>query len=250
MNIEPQDDPTPVDKRVMTGAAAVTIWCDIDLTIKDEFDDWHAHEHMPERLALPGFLRGSRWESVDGHNSYFILYELEDLAVLTAGPYLNSLNSPTPWSRQMMPHHRDMVRSLCHVQSGFGVGLGDAILTVRLAPQAGAERRLEQWLNVELLPKLPARRGMVMSRLLRDAGPFQGAPTTEQKIRGGDKSADWIVLGSGYSADAVGKMAGEALNDAALAAHGAAAGSIARAYRLAYVLTAADFVRANPDRAV
>ena len=164
----------------MQGAATVAIWCDVDLRIKDEFDDWHAHEHMPERLAIPGFLRGSRWVSVDGRNSYFVLYELEALEVLTAGPYLERLNNPTPWSVKMMPHHRNMVRSLCRVQASFGVGLGEAMLTMRLAQSP----------NAELLPKLPARKGLVAAQLLRDAGAVQGAPTTEQKIRGGDRCAN------------------------------------------------------------
>ena len=50
----------------MLGAAAVAIWCEVAPEIREEFDDWHAHEHMPERLAIPGFLRGSRWVSADG----------------------------------------------------------------------------------------------------------------------------------------------------------------------------------------
>ena len=220
----------------MLGAAAVAIWCDVELKIKDEFDDWHAHEHMPERLAIPGFLRGSRWVSVDGRNAYFVLYELDELAVLTAGPYLDRLNNPTPWSSQMMPHHRNMVRSLCRIQSSFGAGLGETMLTVRLAPQAGADERLGQWLGVELLRKLPARKGLVAAHLLRDAGPFQGAPTTEQKIRGSDKAAVWIVLVNGYSSDALGRLAVEELNEAALAAHGAAPDPIACIHRLAYAL--------------
>jgi len=50
-------------------AAAVTIWCDVAPEVKDEYDDWHVHEHMPERLAIPGFQRGSRWVLVDGRTS-------------------------------------------------------------------------------------------------------------------------------------------------------------------------------------
>ena len=202
----------------MPGAAAVAIWCDVDPAIKDEFDDWHAHEHMPERLAIPGFLRGSRWVSVDGRNAYFVLYELASLQVLTDGPYLERLNNPTPWSRKMMPHHRNMVRSLCRVEAGFGAGLGEAMLTIRLARQAGADR----------LSSFPARKGLVAAHLLHDAGAVQGAPTTEQKIRGGDQSADWIVLVNGYDVDAV-AMAADELD-------GAASGSIARVYKLAYTL--------------
>ena len=202
----------------MLGAAAVAIWCDVALEVKEEFDDWHAHEHMPERLAIPGFLRGSRWVSVDGRNAYFVIYELKDLEVLTAGPYLERLNHPTPWSTKMMPHHRNMVRSLCRVQSSFGVGLGEVMLTLTLKAQAG----------VELLSGFPARKGLVAAHMLRDAGAVQGGPTTEQKIRGADQSADWIVLVNGYDIDAV-ALAADELN-------GAVPGAITRIYRLAYTL--------------
>lgn len=29
-----------------------------------EHDAWHTHEHMPERLRIPGFLQGTRWIAV------------------------------------------------------------------------------------------------------------------------------------------------------------------------------------------
>lgn len=204
----------------MPGAAAVAIWCDVAPEVKEEYDDWHAHEHMPERLAIPGFLRGSRWVSVDGRNAYFILYELEALDVLTDGPYLERLNNPTPWSTKMMPHHRNMVRSLCRVESSFGMGLGEAMLTIRLTHSLGAE----------LLASLPARKGIVAAQLLRDAGAVQGGPTTEQKIRGGDKSADWVVLVNGYDSKALQRLVSGDLGEAA-------PGAVAGIYRLAYTLS-------------
>ena len=227
----------------MIGSAAVAMWCDVDLEVKAEYDDWHAHEHMPERLSIPGFLRGSRWVSTDGRNAYFIRYEAADLETLTSGPYLERLNNPTPWSTKMMPHHRNMVRSICRVQAGFGAGVAQFMLTLRLAPVAGAEDRLGDWLTAELLPKLPSRQGLVSAQLLRDAARPQRNLTTEQKIRGGDATADWIVLVNGYDAAAVDTVAAEVANDAALAEHGAAPGSIARVYRLAVLLTPADLHR-------
>ena len=80
----------------MLGRAAVAIWCDVAPEIREEFDDWHAHEHMPERLAIPGFLRGSRWVAADGSNGYFMLYEAVGLDTIASGPYLERLNNPTP----------------------------------------------------------------------------------------------------------------------------------------------------------
>src|SRR5512146_1774045 len=101
----------------LLGKAAMLLAFDIVEEAIAEHDDWHTHEHLPERLAIPGFLRGTRWMSVTGEPSYFVLYEVAGLATLTGGPYLHRLNDPTPWSRKMMPHHLNMVRSLCQVRA-------------------------------------------------------------------------------------------------------------------------------------
>ena len=97
--------------------------------------------------------------------------------------------------------------------------------------------RLTHSLGAELLASLPARKGLVGAHLLRDAGQVQGAQTTEQQIRGGDKSADWVVLVNGYSADALGALVAGELSESALLSHGAAPGSMSRIYRLACTLS-------------
>ena len=119
------------------------MWWDIPPEVRAEWEHWHTTEHMPERLGIPGFLRGSRW--VAG-SSYFVLYEAQQLAALTAGPYVERLNDPTPWSRKMMPHHRNMVRSVCLVRARVGAGLGQCMATVRFSQHA--------------LPHLEARKGV------------------------------------------------------------------------------------------
>src|SRR5262245_40959213 len=119
----------------MLGTAAVTIWCDVAAEVRDEFEDWHTSEHMPERLAIPGFLRAPRWRS-EPPGSFFILYELASPATLEGPAYLARLNDPTPWSRKMMPHHRNMVRSLCLVRESYGEGLSQAMATVRFSARS------------------------------------------------------------------------------------------------------------------
>src|SRR5437660_3223380 len=146
----------------MLGKAAVAIWCDVPPEVREEFDDWHAHEHMPERLAIPGFLRGSRWVAADGGSGYFMLYETQSEATLTGAAYLERLNNPTPWSRKMMPQHRNMVRSLCRVRASFGGGLSHAVATIRFSPSQGTT----QWLTTEAMPKLPQRKGLTSAHLL------------------------------------------------------------------------------------
>ena len=104
----------------MLGQAAIAMWWDISPEMKAEFEDWHTREHMQERLAIPGFLRGTRWIAESGEAFYFVSYEVTSLATITAGAYLERLNNPTPWSRKMMPHHRNMVRSLCVRRAAVG----------------------------------------------------------------------------------------------------------------------------------
>lgn len=196
----------------MLGQAAVAMWWDIAPAMRAEWEDWHSHEHMPERLGIPGFLRGSRWISGD---SYFMLYEVEGMGTLTAGPYIDRLNAPTPWSRKLMPHHRNMVRSLCHVRASFGRGLGGWMATLRL----------EHGLPAQALSALPQQQGLVGAFLL-EAQPMAGAPqTTEQKIRGGDAEARWVGLVCGYDALAI-----------TAAANKLAANGIVGVYRLSYTL--------------
>lgn len=226
----------------MPAEAAVAIWCDVAAEARDEFNDWHAHEHMPERLSIPGFLRGSRWVGADAASGYCMLYEAQSEAAITGGPYLARLNDPSPWSRKMMPHHRNMVRSLCRVDAAFGAGLGQALVTVRLSPNPAHASKLKDWLIREQLAGMPSRKGLVAAQLLRNIARPQETRTTEQEIRGGDAAADWIVLVNGYSVDAVASVAAQ-INEAVLIDRGALPGAIAGVYRLAHTLAAADLGR-------
>ena len=107
----------------LLGAAAVAMWWDMAPAMRSEFEDWHSHEHFPERMSIPGFRRGSRWASEDGDEGFFVLYELEAYETLTSRDYLARSNDPTPWSTNMMPHHRHMVRSRCRILDSFGGGV-------------------------------------------------------------------------------------------------------------------------------
>ena len=189
------------------------MWWDVSPEMQPEWEEWHTCEHLPERLAIPGFLRGTRWIALSGEPSYFVLYEADDLAAITGGPYLERLNDPTPWSRRMMPHHLNMVRSLCLVRATYGAGLPYAMATLRFSP--GKD-----------LPALPRGKGVTGAHLL-ESQPMPGAPTTEQKIRGSDRSADWVLLVGGYDAEAVTRAAGS----------GAFSGGMLGSYRVSYSLS-------------
>ena len=220
----------------LLGCAAIAMWWDISPERKTEFEDWHSHEHLPERLAIPGFNRGSRWAAADGGPGFFVLYELDDYETLSSPQYLERLNHPTPWSTQLMPHHRNMVRSLCRVVATEGAGMARAMLTLRLSPDVGASDRMREFL-VEQARRIAARAGTTAAHLLRTETPAI-ALTTEQRIRGGrDPSADWIFLADGYDLGALQALRAGELSDDALARQGAAEGTEAGLYVLSHAFT-------------
>src|SRR5438105_10136395 len=202
----------------LLGMGALAMWWDVAPDMKAEFEDWHSHEHFPERMSIPGFRRGSRWTSEA--EGFFVLYELERYETLTSKAYLDRLNSPTPWSTKMMPHHLGMVRSQCRVAASFGGGVASSLATIRLSPDAGREMDLKTTL-VELLRELAPQPGLTGAHLLATDTPTTSSPTTEQQIRGADGAADWIVLLSGYDLDVVEKVVADQLSSSTLRLTGA-----------------------------
>ncbi|KQP18401.1 hypothetical protein [Pseudorhodoferax sp. Leaf267] len=221
----------------LLGEAALAMWWDMAADARADFEHWHAHEHFPERLGIPGFRRASRWRAADGGEGVFVLYELADYGVLSSPAYLARLNAPTPWSTRMMPHHRHMVRSQCRVLESRGASTARHALTVRLSPAAGRDEALRAGLRA-LAETLVQRPGLVGLHLLRHATP-PIAQTEEQKIRGlNDRVADWVLVACGYELEAVQALA--ELEEAALCALGAAPGTERGVYTLAYTATPAD----------
>jgi heme-degrading monooxygenase HmoA len=182
----------------LLGQAAVAMWWDMSPDQRSEFEDWHSHEHFPERMSIPGFLRGSRWASSEDSQGFFVMYELADYRTLTSNHYLARLNNPTPWSTRMMPHHRHMVRSQCQILESHGGGIARSIMTIRFSPTEGGAETLRRFLAGRLT-ELPSLRGMTGAHLLQTKTP-DAKLTEEQKIRGGDAIADWILVLSGYHA--------------------------------------------------
>ena len=106
----------------LLGRAAMLLSFDVVADAVAEHDDWHTHEHLPERLSIPGFLRGSRWIALQGTPRYAVLYEVEGLATLGSAAYLERLNDPSPWTTRVMPGYRGMSRGFCAVTASFVPG--------------------------------------------------------------------------------------------------------------------------------
>jgi len=221
----------------LLGKAAMLLSFDVVQEAVSEHDDWHTHEHLPERLSIAGFRRGTRWVALQGHPRYLVLYEVADLETLASDAYLERLNHPTPWTAKMMPHYRGMTRGLCSVWGSYGLGMGHVALLSRFKPPPGQEAALGDWLNREILPALPMRRGVGSVHLLR--GALAPQMTTEQRIRGVDTGVDCALLITGYSQEALAALAEVDLSSDRLGEHGAT-GVVTALYRTDYSLTAGE----------
>jgi hypothetical protein len=80
-----------------------------------EFEEWFQHEHLAERIALPGFLIGRRHEAISGQPHFFNFYVTQSVEVLKSVAYLGRLDEPTPMTRTVMSEiFKDMIRTVCH----------------------------------------------------------------------------------------------------------------------------------------
>ncbi len=223
----------------LAGQAALAMWWDIAPEVRADFEHWHAHEHFPERLAIPGFLRASRWRSADGGDGMFVLYELAEHSVLGSPAYLARLNAPSPWSTRLMPHHRNMIRSQCHVLESSGGVTACRLLTARLAPAAGREAELQHALR-RLSQSVALRPGIAGLHLLRHEVPLIAA-TAEQRLRGlADGAAEWVVIASGYDRGALAELGADELSGPVLMAMGAGPDIAVGVFDLAYAAIGGD----------
>ena len=178
----------------LAGKGVVAIWNDIAPEGRAEFYEWHDREHMPERAAIPGFLRGRRYIAAHGSPEYFTLYEAETPAVLSGNDYLTRLNNPTPWTKAVVQtHFRKTSRGICKVELSDGVGQGGFILTLQHVPQAGQEEQLRKYLVEAGLPPLLKMEGVVGVHLCVADREGSSIETAEKKGREVGVP-NWLVL--------------------------------------------------------
>ncbi len=179
----------------LAGKGAVAIWNDITPEGRAEFYAWHGIQHMPERVGIPGFLRGRRYVAVKGSPEYFTLYETVSPFTVTGTEYLARLNAPTPWTVATTRHFRNVSRSLCEVAASFGHGQGGLVATLRYdvddARAAAHRKRLAQ----ETLPGLAQARGIAGCHLLVADAAASAVETAEKRVRAeANLVPRWIVL--------------------------------------------------------
>lgn len=106
-----------------SASALLALWNDVTPAFDAQYSDWHANEHVPERLGVPGILWGRRFQALPSTPGarYLTLYGLQNLQVLESEAYRRLLSHPTPASAQMRLHLHNVSRWVCEVRRLRGI---------------------------------------------------------------------------------------------------------------------------------
>lgn len=172
----------------MTGILA--IWNDCAPEGEAHYERWYKSEHMQERVGVPGFRFGRRYERLaGGDRRFFTFYEVERADVLSSRAYVERLENPTPWTSESMKYFRNMVRTVCEQRASAGDLVGSHAVVVRadeaMAPTAEAET---------LVARLAADPGVARVQLWTAAGKQTPADTAEMRKRGKDQLVAGALL--------------------------------------------------------
>jgi len=186
---------------MLAGEGAIAIWNGISDEGRADFYAWHLSEHMPERVGIPGFLRGRRYRAADSktHPEFFTLYETQTFEVTQGVDYLNRLNAPTSWTKRATAHFKTTSRSLARVVASFGVGSGGALLTLRFDVEESERKNLESiTMKIATLPEITG------GHILKGDDEASGIKTAESKDRKDfELPARWIMLVEACSVEAL-----------------------------------------------
>ena len=186
--------------RGLMGSAVLALWGNADPEMEEGFNDWYTHEHLPERIGIPGFLRARRYVSCPSderaaHSKYLTLYEVQTIEILMSEAYITMLNNPTPQTRRFLPMFRRMSRTACTVTYSKARGMGGNAALVEFGPKPGEENRLRNWVVSSLASNNMTRSGClavhfcevtdIATDLARNVEAYKNLPPTNGR---------WIVM--------------------------------------------------------
>lgn len=194
----------------------MVIWGEVqDKSINEEdLNEWWTYEHLPERLAIPGFRRARRYYSAENAQSqYLVCYEVSSLDIFTSPAYMEALNNPTPGTQTYMPLMASMNRLVCRVVQSCsrpefsersGLGTGATMVLITFQPPASQDLRdeLGGWIAETIWPSLSSYQSLLAIHLLRyDSYASQSGSSTKsyekvsfQSGATGDIPERWVIL--------------------------------------------------------
>ena len=194
---------------------------DINPVVESEFNEWYQTEHVRQRMQIPGFLSARRYRALGASQAYMALYSCTDVGVLEQPAYKDILVEPTPLTKKMMPHFRNMVRSACHETWSAGTGLGGEAIVLQCAPKPGQDHEARDFIAQTLYPQFARANCLVRLALWEASEGVGAAPSPEEARRGvPDQRVNWVVFFDVYDLTTCEKLLRQPMMQQALEQHG------------------------------
>jgi hypothetical protein len=171
-------------------AGILAIWNDCAPAGRADYERWYLEEHLPERVGLPGFRSGRRYERIEGGRESFTFYEVEHPEILASPAYLGRLANPTPRTQAIMPYFARMSRTVCRRRARLGRVIGGIALTVAIESPADAAGALEGG-DLRAFLQEP---GVCSVQLWSAVPELATGRTPESALRGGEDETVAAVL--------------------------------------------------------
>lgn len=150
---------------------------------------WYNEEHHFERLEVPGFNEARRFERISGVGGEILgLYQVDAPNVLLSTAYMNRLANPSKWTQLIMPHFRNMCRTVCDVLVQGGQTNGNFIAAV-------AARKTHAPSKTSLLSAIESLHGIQRWRISTASPLAVGQGSSEARLRDAEDSlVEWAIL--------------------------------------------------------
>ncbi len=179
----------------MEAAGALVIWTDIKPAAEEDFNRWYDHQHLEERVGVPGFLNGRRYKAIgDAPAKYLAWYEVASPDVLGSDAYGARQANPTEWTSRIMPEFLNVTRVTSARIAKSGGGLGCIAASLSFTCADGLADAVSAGLT-QLVKNLTAYPGIVGAQAWRPSQADAAAGTAEAKLRAQEENPPvWTVM--------------------------------------------------------
>ena len=179
------------------GCGILAVWNNCASGQEAVYEAWYREEHLPERVGVPGFRYGRRYESTGAGPRYFTYYETDSPAVLTSPAYVARLQAPTARTTAIMSGvFIDMTRTVCRRTAARGALRGGVVVAARFTDPADPAALAQ---SVDAVVEAGALRAEAW---VADEPPTRTI-SAEEAIRGADKKITaCLLVEAGYEAEA------------------------------------------------
>lgn len=172
----------------------LAVWSGIDAGSEEDYNAWYEREHMFERVEVPGIRRARHYRTVSGTPKFFTYFELDEPSVVSSGVYLAQSNNSSPWTQRILPHFRDVNRTVSQVIRRLGRGFGANAMTVRMFLGGGADAVRTARLADRFVSEIVKRPGIIAAQLWRVDRDASSQPGQDRDLRPGDDEISDLTI--------------------------------------------------------